>query len=230
MPNKSLDMLIFCNQNHGVETNPVTLNWERRHAVIYGVAQALDYLHNGCEKRVLHRDIKASNVMLDSEFNARLGDFGLARTINPSDQTHHSTKAIAGTPGYMAPESFLIGRATVQTDVYAFGVLVLEVVCGRKPGRQSMQNNLTAALWIGKEQAECVLVLALASCHPNPFQRPSMRTALRVLAGEVAPPVIPMDRPAFVWPPAMPPSLNEDLEDYPFSGDQNTPSSQLIGR
>ncbi|WJZ93932.1 hypothetical protein VitviT2T_012831 [Vitis vinifera] len=253
MPNKSLDMLIFCNQNHGVETNPVTLNWERRHAVIYGVAQALDYLHNGCEKRVLHRDIKASNVMLDSEFNARLGDFGLARTINPSDQTHHSTKAIAGTPGYMAPESFLIGRATVQTDVYAFGVLVLEVVCGRKPGRQSMQNNYNSSIvdWVwenyrggsildvvdlqlngvfSKEQAECVLVLALASCHPNPFQRPSMRTALRVLAGEVAPPVIPMDRPAFVWPPAMPPSLNEDLEDYPFSGDQNTPSSQLIGR
>ena len=89
------------------------------------MAQALDCLHNGCEKRVLHGDTKASNVMLDSEFNARLGDFGLARTINPSDQTHHSTKAIAGTPGYMAPESFLIGRATVQTDVYAFGVLVL---------------------------------------------------------------------------------------------------------
>ncbi|KAL6336913.1 hypothetical protein AAG906_036227 [Vitis piasezkii] len=253
MPNKSLDKLIFCNQNHGAETNPVTLNWERRHAVIYGVAQALDYLHNGCEKRVLHRDIKASNVMLDSEFNARLGDFGLARTINPSDQTHHSTKAIAGTPGYMAPESFLIGRATVQTDVYAFGVLVLEVVCGRKPGRQSTQNNYNNSIvdWVwenyrggsildvvdlqlngifSKEQAECVLVLALACCHPNPYQRPSMRTVLRVLAGEVAPPVIPMDRPAFVWPPAMPPSLNEDLQDYTFSGDRNTPSSELIGR
>ncbi|KAJ9695543.1 hypothetical protein PVL29_010832 [Vitis rotundifolia] len=253
MPNKSLDKLKFCNQNHGVETNPVTLNWERRHGVIYGVAQALDYLHNRCEKRVLHRDTKASNVMLDSEFNGRLGDFGLARTINPSDQTHHSTKAIAGTPGYMAPESFLMGRATVQTDVYAFGVLVLEVVCGRKPGRQSMQNNYNSSIvdWVwenyrgrsildvvdlqlngvfSKEQAECVLVLALASCHPNPYQRPSMRTTLRVLAGEVAPPVIPMDRPAFVWPPAMPPSLNEDLEDYPFSGDQNTPSSQPIGR
>ncbi|RVW30786.1 putative L-type lectin-domain containing receptor kinase S.5 [Vitis vinifera] len=253
MPNKSLDKLIFCNQNHGAETNPVTLNWERRHGVIYGVAQALDYLHNGCEKRVLHRDIKASNVMLDSEFNARLGDFGLARTINPSDQTHHSTKAIAGMPGYMAPEIFLIGRATVQTDVYAFGVLVLEVVCGRKPGRQSTQNNYNNSIvdWVwenyrggsildvvdlqlngifSKEQAECVLVLALACCHPNPYQRPSMRTVLRVLAGEVAPPVIPMDRPAFVWPPAMPPSLNEDLQDYTFSGDRNTPSSELIGR
>ena len=130
MPNKSLDKLIFCSKRNRTE---ITLSWERRHAVIYGVAQAVDYLHNGCEKRVLHRDIKVSNVLLDSEFNARLGDFGLARTINPSDQTHHSTKAIAGTPGYMAPESLLVGRATVQTDVYAFGILVLEVVCGRKP-------------------------------------------------------------------------------------------------
>ena len=177
---------------------------------------------------MLHRDIKPSNVMLFSEFNARLGDFGLARTINPSDQTHHSTKAIAGTPGYMAPESFLIRRATVQIDVYAFGVLVLGVVCGRKPRRQSMQNNYNSSIvdWVwenykggnildvvdlqlngvfSKEQAECVLVLALASCHPNPYQRPSMRTALRVLAGEVAPPVIPMDRPDFVWSLAMPP-------------------------
>ena len=250
MPNKSLDKLIFCSKRNRTE---ITLSWERRHAVIYGVAQAVDYLHNGCEKRVLHRDIKVSNVLLDSEFNARLGDFGLARTINPSDQTHHSTKAIAGTPGYMAPESLLVGRATVQTDVYAFGILVLEVVCGRKPGNQSLQNNYNNSIvdWVWenyrrgsildvvdlqlngvfvKEEAECVLMLALACCHPNPNHRPSMRIALRVRAGEVAPPVIPMDRPAFVWPPAMPPSSNEDLEDYSFSGDQNIPSSELIGR
>ncbi|KAL0006907.1 hypothetical protein SO802_008409 [Lithocarpus litseifolius] len=118
-----------------------TLSWERRHTIIYGVAQALDYLHNGCEKRVLHRDIKASNIMLDSEFNAKLGDFGLARTLQQSENTHHTTKVIAGTPGYMAPETFLIGRATVETDVYAFGVLVLEVVSGKKPGNQNEQSD-----------------------------------------------------------------------------------------
>ncbi|KAL6318130.1 hypothetical protein AAG906_035635 [Vitis piasezkii] len=203
------------------------------------VAQALDYLHNGCEKRVLHRDIKASNIMLDSDFNARLGDFGLARTIQLSDQTHHSTKEIAGTPGYMAPESFHTGRAAVETDVYAFGVLVLEVVCGRKPGDQSVNNKYNGIVdWVWeyyrrqrildvvdlrlngvfhKEQIEYALMLALSCCHPNPYQRPSMRIALRVLTGEVDPPVIPIEKPPFVWPATPPVSFREDLE-YPQTG------------
>ncbi|KAG5052103.1 hypothetical protein JHK87_004301 [Glycine soja] len=111
------------------------LSWEMRLSVICGVSTGLDYLHNRCDKRVLHRDIKPSNVMLDSDFNAQLGDFGLARTIHLSEKTHHSTREIVGTPGYMALESFYTRRALVETDVYAFGVLMLEVVCSgrRKP-------------------------------------------------------------------------------------------------
>ncbi|CBI30010.3 unnamed protein product, partial [Vitis vinifera] len=217
------------------ETNPIALDWEKRHSIIRGVAQALDYLHNGCQDRVLHRDIKTSNIMLDSEFNARLGDFGLARTIHPNDQTHHSTQVLAGTHGYMAPESFHNSRATVETDVYAFGVLLLEVVCARKPGTQSMENDYNNSIvdWVwahhrrdrlfevvdfrlngdfNREQVECVLMLALACCHPNPYERPSMRTALRVLTGEVDPPLIPFDKPVFMWPATAPPSFNEDLE------------------
>nr|CAN63687.1 hypothetical protein VITISV_011878 [Vitis vinifera] len=213
--------------------------------------EALDYLHNGCEKRVLHRDIKASNIMLDSDFNARLGDFGLARTIQLSDQTHHSTKEIAGTPRYMAPESFHTGRAAVETDVYAFGVLVLEVVCGRKPGDQSVNNKYNGIVdWVWeyyrrqrildvvdlrlngvshKEQTEYALMLALSCCHPNPYQRPSMRIALRVLTGEVDPPVIPIEKPPFVWPATPPVSFREDLE-YPPTGGLLSPPSELIGR
>ncbi|KAA8518277.1 hypothetical protein F0562_015840 [Nyssa sinensis] len=248
MPNGSLDKLIFGNKNQDMAS---TLSWERRHVIICGVARALDYLHNGCEKRVLHRDIKASNIMLDSEFNARLGDFGLARTIQLSEKTHHSTKEIAGTPGYMAPESFLIGRATVETDVYAFGVLLLEVACGRKPGNQSDQNNYSNRIvdWVWElygmeriidavdirlngefeeEQAECVLKLGLSCCHPNPYQRPSMRTALLVLIGEAAPPPLPGEKPVFMWPAATP-SFKENLENSVFGG-QLTPITVLSGR
>ncbi|KAJ7975996.1 Lectin receptor kinase [Quillaja saponaria] len=249
MPNGSLDKYIFCDEKLGtVEQLP--LNWETRCSVIHGVAQALDYLHNGCEKRVLHRDIKASNIMLDSEFNARLGDFGLARTIQKRDETHHSTN-IAGTPGYMPPETFLTGRATVETDVFAFGVLVLEVVCGRKPGNQNEENNYNSSIvyWVWKlhsrgrilsaadprmngdleqKELECLLILGLACCHPNLHKRPSMKTVLQVIVGEAAPPVVPTERPAFVWP-AMPPSFKEDIENS-LIGSQLTPFTEITGR
>lgn len=247
MPNSSLDKFIFGDAKLGIE-GP-TLSWKRRHSIIYGVAQALDYLHNGCEKRVLHRDIKASNIMLDSEFNAKLGDFGLARTIQQREKTHHSTNEIAGTPGYMAPETFLIGRATVETDIYAFGVLVLEVLCGRKPGiqiDQNYNNSIVCWLWelhrrrrildavdsrlreFDEEGMMGMLVLGLACCHPNPHHRPTMRTVLQVLTGEAAPPPVPTERPPFVWP-AMPPSFKGDMENSLTSG-QLSPFTELGGR
>ncbi|GAV63966.1 Pkinase domain-containing protein/Lectin_legB domain-containing protein [Cephalotus follicularis] len=229
MPKGSLDKYLFCNGKAGIEES--ALGWGKRLNIICGVARALDYLHNGCEKRVLHRDIKASNIMLDSDFNARLGDFGLARTIQSSEETHHSTREIAGTPGYMAPESFLIGRATVETDVYAFGVLVLEVACGKKTGNfielSHYDSNIVYWVWevyrlgnivgaadprlegdFSQEEMECVLLLALACCHPNPHHRPSMKTVLQVLTGEAAAPLLPAVMPSFVWP-AMPPSFME---------------------
>ncbi|XP_027367407.1 probable L-type lectin-domain containing receptor kinase S.5 [Abrus precatorius] len=259
MPHGSLDKYLFGDENFGdfninnLERGyPSTLNWETRHGVIHGVAQALDYLHNGCEKRVLHRDIKASNIMLDSEYNAKLGDFGLARTIQKRNETHHSTKEIAGTPGYMAPETFLTGRATVETDVYAFGVLVLEVVCGRRPGNLHAQddykNSIVYWVWelygkdkivgavdkrltnevIKEEELEVVLMLGLACCHPNPHKRPSMRSVLQVLNGETPPPEVPTERPAFVWP-ALPPSFKEN-EDCSLIQGSLTPFTDLTGR
>ncbi|KAA8518276.1 hypothetical protein F0562_015841 [Nyssa sinensis] len=212
MPNGSLDKLIFCNNNQDTAS---TLNWDRRHGIICGVAQALDYLHNGSEK------------------------------------AHYSTKEIAGTPGYMAPESFHIGRATIETDVYAFGVLLLEVVSGRKPGNQNGQNNYNNRIvdWVWElygmervidavdnrlnrkfeeDQAECVLKLGLACCHPNPYKRPSMRTALQVLVGEAAPTPVPSEKPVFMWPAATP-SFKENL-DYSDLGGQLTQITELIGR
>ncbi|KAL5808452.1 hypothetical protein ACOSQ3_029143 [Xanthoceras sorbifolium] len=248
MPNGSLDKFIFYDEKTG--TGQTSLDWETRVSIIHGTALALDYLHNGCEKRVLHRDIKASNIMLDSEFKARLGDFGLARTIQESQKTHHSTKEIAGTPGYMAPETFLTGRATIETDVYAFGVLILEVACGRKPGNQNEQNDynnsIVHCLWelyrkglildaadsrlegkFSEEEMECVLILGLACCHPNPHLRSSMKLVLQVLSGEAPPPQVPIERPSFVWP-AMPPSFSGS--DYSLAGSQLTPFSDITGR
>ncbi|GLT27141.1 hypothetical protein SLA2020_021670 [Shorea laevis] len=246
MPNGSLDKFIFSDDSR----EELTLNWETRLSIINGVAQALEYLHYGSQKRVLHRDIKSSNIMLDSEFNAKLGDFGLARTVQDKGKTHHSTVEIAGTPGYMAPETFLISRATVETDVYSFGVLLLEVVCGRKPGNQNEEDTYNRSIvnWIwdlykkgrivdvadprmegkfGEEEMECVLILGLACCHPNPNYRPSMKTVLQVLTGEVEPPQVPLERPSFVWP-AMPPSFSK-LENY-TTGSQLAPFSELTGR
>ncbi|GLT96200.1 hypothetical protein SLE2022_138430 [Rubroshorea leprosula] len=246
MPNGSLDKFIFSDDSRA----ELTLNWETRLSIINGVAQALEYLHYGSQKRVLHRDIKSSNIMLDSEFNAKLGDFGLARTVQDKGKTHHSTLEIAGTPGYMAPETFLISRATVETDVYSFGVLLLEVVCGRKPGKQNEDDTYNSSIvnWIWdlynkgrivdvadprmegkfeKEEMECVLILGLACCHPNPNYRPSMKIALQVLTGEVEPPQVPLERPSFVWP-VMPPSFSK-LENF-ATGSQLAPFSELTGR
>ncbi|KAG8503949.1 hypothetical protein CXB51_002233 [Gossypium anomalum] len=215
MPNGSLDKYIFCDEKASMVES--RLNWEQRQNIIQGAAQALEYLHNGCQKRVLHRDIKASNIMLDSEFIAKLGDFG---------------------------------RATVETDVYSFGVLILEVVCGRKPGNKSEQKNYNNSIvnWLwehyknGKitaavdsrmdenfveNEAERVLILGLACCHPNPHYRPCMRTVLQVLLGEVDPPEVPQERPSFVWP-AMPPSFTQ--MDYSLKGSQLNTFTEIEGR
>ncbi|RDX90389.1 putative L-type lectin-domain containing receptor kinase S.5, partial [Mucuna pruriens] len=244
MQNGSLDRFIF--STCGGDT---TLSWERRLSVICGVSKALDYLHNGCDKRVLHRDIKPSNVMLDSEFNARLGDFGLARTIHLNEKSHHSTREIAGTPGYMAPESFHTRRASVETDVYAFGILMLEVVCGGRKAEHKQDlrccNSIVDLVWelhgrgnitdavdlrlngdFDKAQAKCLLELGLACCHPNPYERPSMKTVLQVLTGEASPPFVAFEKPAFTWPTTAP-VLNQQLN-FQATISQNEPITELI--
>uniref|UniRef100_A0ACD5V5B2 Uncharacterized protein n=1 Tax=Avena sativa TaxID=4498 RepID=A0ACD5V5B2_AVESA len=148
-PMGSLDKLLYARERTAssstsftsASTNTPELTWERRHKIICGVASALDYLHHGSSKRILHRDVKASNVMLDEEYNARLGDFGLARVIQRDGATHHSTQAVAGTRGYMAYESFFTGRASLDTDVYAFGAFVMEVVSGRSPSSAVLYDD-----------------------------------------------------------------------------------------
>ncbi|EYU44774.1 hypothetical protein ABFS82_08G009500 [Erythranthe guttata] len=124
IPNKSLEQYLF-------DKNKVKiLSWKERQNIIVGIAEGLDFLHTGCNMRIIHRDIKSSNVLLDENLDPKIADFGLARCF-AADQTHLST-GIAGTLGYMAPEYLVKGQLTEKADVYSFGVLVLEIVTGRK--------------------------------------------------------------------------------------------------
>ncbi|TKY50451.1 Cysteine-rich receptor protein kinase 42 [Spatholobus suberectus] len=124
LSNKSLDQFIFENDKTKI------LKWRQRFDIILGTAEGLAYLHGGSEIRIIHRDIKSSNVLLDENLNPKITDFGLARCFG-ADKTHLST-GIAGTLGYMAPEYLIQGQLTDKADVYSFGVLVLEILSGRK--------------------------------------------------------------------------------------------------
>ncbi|MBA0779511.1 hypothetical protein Gotri_003761 [Gossypium trilobum] len=125
VPNKSLDQFIFD------EEKSKLLNWKQRLNIIVGTAEGLAHLHGGgSHVRIIHRDIKCSNVLLDDNLNAKIADFGLVRCL-ATEKSHLST-GIAGTLGYMAPEYLVRGQLSEKADVYSFGVLVLEIVCGKK--------------------------------------------------------------------------------------------------
>jgi len=122
--NSSLDKILFDATEHHI------LDWKERYEIMVGTARGLAYLHEESEIRIIHRDIKASNILLDDKYRPKIADFGLARFF-AEDQSHMSTN-VAGTLGYMAPEYALRGQLTEKVDVFAFGVLVLEIISGRK--------------------------------------------------------------------------------------------------
>ncbi|KAJ8749088.1 hypothetical protein K2173_013695 [Erythroxylum novogranatense] len=126
LPNKSLDFFIF-----GDQSKRELLDWNKRFSIIEGIAQGLLYLHKYSRLRIIHRDLKASNILLDKDMNPKISDFGLARIFKP-DEPEANTIRVVGTYGYMPLEYAMEGIFSVKSDVYSFGVLVLEVVSGKK--------------------------------------------------------------------------------------------------
>ncbi|CAN0854354.1 L-type lectin-domain containing receptor kinase IV.2 [Linum grandiflorum] len=205
MPNGSLDKVLFEN------STTTTLNWPQRQRIIRGVASALLYLHEEWEQVVIHRDIKASNVLLDADLNGRLGDFGLARLHDHGTNSH--TTQVAGTVGYLAPELTRLGKATTSTDVFAFGVFMLEVACGRRPVDMEAEEvvlvDLVVKCWQGgdilsavdsrlegsydRAEMELVMRLGLLCSHSVAVLRPSMRKVMQYLDGDTTLPEISLE-------------------------------------
>ncbi|XP_043711972.1 receptor-like cytosolic serine/threonine-protein kinase RBK1 [Telopea speciosissima] len=177
------------------------LDWGIRFKVALGVAEGLHYLHHGCSRRIIHRDIKASNILLNQDYEPQISDFGLAKWL-PEQWSHHIVFPIEGTFGYLAPEYFMHGIVDEKTDVFAFGVLLLELITGRRAldsCRQSLviwakplldTNNLKdlvdPSLGHGYEIIEMKrMILTASRCiHHSSTMRPNMSRVLQQLRGE----------------------------------------------
>ncbi|KAH9608484.1 hypothetical protein KSS87_011267, partial [Heliosperma pusillum] len=155
MPNKSLDSFIFD------QLSCELLDWPKRLDIIKGIADGLLFLHENSSLKIVHRDLKASNVLLDSEMNPKISDFGLARTFDGVEEEGR-TKRVIGTYGYMPPEYAFDGLFSVKSDVYSFGVLVLEIVSGQKNrafNHQDHHHNLLGHTWILIKEGEALDVV-----------------------------------------------------------------------
>uniref|UniRef100_A0A3N7FWN4 non-specific serine/threonine protein kinase n=2 Tax=Populus TaxID=3689 RepID=A0A3N7FWN4_POPTR len=199
MPNRSLDSFIFD------PTRRKFLDWSKRTHIIDGIARGLLYLHQDSRLRIIHRDIKASNILLDNELNPKISDFGLARMFG-GDQTEANTKRVVGTYGYMSPEYALDGHFSVKSDVFSFGVLVLEIVSGKKNRgfcHPDYNQNLLGHAWMlwfngiplelidecfadsctPSEALRCIHV-ALLCVQQRPEDRPNMSSVVLMLGSE----------------------------------------------
>ncbi|KAM1550410.1 hypothetical protein PS1_043211 [Malus domestica] len=191
MPNGSLDTHLFGHR--------AVLQWDFRFKIALGLASALHYLHEDVEQCVLHRDIKSANVLLDDEFSTKLGDFGIAKLMDPRFRTQ--TTGVVGTFGYMAPEYEKGGRASKESDMFSFGVVALELACGRRTFHDG-ELDVPLVSWVWQlylagnllyaaderldsnfdiNEMECLLIVGLWCTNPDNKERPKAGQVMNVL-------------------------------------------------
>ncbi|XP_021859161.1 probable leucine-rich repeat receptor-like serine/threonine-protein kinase At3g14840 isoform X2 [Spinacia oleracea] len=202
MENNDLGHALF---DEGSKNGSLRLDWPTRKKICVGIARGLAFLHDESTIKIVHRDIKATNVLLDRDLNPKISDFGLAK-LNEEDNTHISTR-IAGTIGYMAPEYAMRGYLTDKADVYSFGVVALEIVAGRSNMKFQPSGDLFCLLDLAfvlqrkgnlielvdpklgtdynVEEASTIIQVALLCINPSPALRPTMSKALSMIEGNI---------------------------------------------
>ncbi|KAF8404058.1 hypothetical protein HHK36_008935 [Tetracentron sinense] len=251
MPNGNLDNHLFISADSRSEITKQPLSWPQRKSIILDVAKGLAYLHYGVKPAIYHRDIKATNILLDADMKARVADFGLAKQSREGQS--HLTTRVAGTHGYLAPEYALYGQLTEKSDVYSFGVLLLEIMSGRRaldfssgsprvflitdwawslmksqpqPQPQRIEEVLDASLLRDgnpKGIMERFVLVGILCAHLMVALRPTILDALKMLEGDIEVPPIP-DRPLPLTHPSFHTNGNS------FSIPPPTPASQLYTR
>ncbi|XP_062011553.1 cold-responsive protein kinase 1-like [Rosa rugosa] len=239
LENNSLSQTLLDGGQSGIQ-----FSWQTRCKICIGIARGLAYLHEDVQPHIIHRDIKASNILLDKDFSPKISDFGLAKFIAPN-LTHVSTR-VAGTAGYIAPEYAIRGQVTRKADIYSFGVLVLEIVSGRcNTNRRlpSKEQYLLERVWELHERGQLVelvdtslnedlnveeacrfMKIGLLCTQDKPKLRPSMSTVVKMLTGEIDVDDEKIDRPGMLSE-----LMNQrDLADVKHSSYSLSPSGKVL--